>query len=139
MKKVFIIRLSLIIFVSSLLSSCYTMKMLPEKVDYDNYLGFSVEQIIEKLGDPKIELLDANNCKILVFDNIISDTRSKVQKQSITKFFFNIEDQVYKWESNATQDVLKKKFSAGKLIGLILGIDAAVGVALFAISELAYY
>lgn len=139
MKKVFIIRLSLIIFVSSLLSSCYTMKMVPEKVDYDNYLGFSVEQIIEKLGDPKIELLDANNCKILVFDNIISDTRSKVQKQCITKFFFNIEDQVYKWESNATQDVLKKKFSAGKLIGLILGIDAAVGVALFAISELAYY
>ncbi len=125
--------------VSSSLSSCYTMVKVPEKIDYTEYIGYSENQIVSLFGEQKMKVSDTEDSQIMLYEKIKFDERSKQELKQFTQFFINKSGIVYKWNSNETIEVDKKKFSAGKLVGLLLIIDGVAGAAILLSSEAYLY
>lgn len=133
MKKSIILKFCIITFFLLSLTSCFTMKKVPEKVDYSGYVGFNEKQLIREFGAPTIELSDLAGGKVLVYEKDISSSISKTPQKS--QFFINNSGIVYRCLSNETKDVLKRKFSVGKFLGLVIPLTIGIPIALTVLSE----
>lgn len=128
MKKSFILKLCFLTIVTTCLTSCFTMKNVPEKVDYSGYVGYNEQQLIREFGAPTLELSDSVDGKIFVYEKNNMSNVSQIPQKS--QFFINKSGIVYRCISNETKDVLKKKFSVGKFLGLVIPLTIGIPVAI---------
>jgi hypothetical protein len=127
MKKSFVLKVCVLTSLLLGLTSCFTMVKVPEAVDYSGYVGFNEKQLIREFGSPKFVLSDLADGKVFVYEKDSSLSVSKAPQKS--QFFINNSGIVYKCLSNETKDVLKRKFSVGKFLGLVIPLTIGLPIA----------